>query len=179
MAALHVRRVARKSSIGSYFKNTSVFRRRISTRRSRKDIRIARTASYQFKSHTRSPYLIPQRNGLHSSLTFINRCFSTKTKTDKDTGLTSSINGEGPVLKSNDKAVADESTESVSEGQKTDEVRVFSDDGRTAWVKTIVEESAEESTDLAQEGSTCDIKYIATLDDGTVFDSSDSFIVNV
>ena len=123
MAALYVRRV---SSIGSYFKNTSVFRRRISTRRSRKDIRIVRTASYQFKSHTRSPYLIPQRNGLHSSLTFINRCFSTKTKTDKDTGLTSSINGEGPVLKSNDNAVADESTE--SEGPKTDEVRVFSVD---------------------------------------------------
>ena len=125
MAALiHVRRVARKSSISNTqacFKNTSVFRRRISTRRSRKNIRIVRTASYQFKSHTRSPYLIPQRNELHSSLTFNRRlCFFS---TDKDTGLTSSINREGEVLKSNDSAVADESEE-----PKTDEVRIFSGD---------------------------------------------------
>ena len=46
-------------------------------------------------------------------------------------------------------------------------------------IKNIIKESTEESGESAMQGLTCNIKYTATLDDGTQFDSSDSSTLKI
>ena len=64
---------------------------------------------------------------------------------------------------------------------QTDNGREFTSDinGNGSVIKSIIKESTQESGELASQGLTCDIKYTATLDDGTQFDSSDSSTLKI